>query len=220
MLEESGVPFTSLCNGFYVGTPTYYLSSVPRTATIAVPKDGPVAWTTQADLADAAACTLADEGRFDGPTPLLTAGQALTFDDVAATLTDLTGRPVTREVAEDEEFVSAMVSGGMPEPAARLFALGMSSPPALATSLPSTANSSGSSAASSARVLEETMSTCRAPSNGPAGCRDPAPVSDPRTVGPNPDGPSCCEECGSDPPSGRAQSSCSGGRTGFCSGDI
>ena len=67
---------------------------------------------------------LADEGRFDGPTPPLSAGQALTFDDVAAILTDLTGREVTREIIQDEDFVSAQVSGGMPQPAAK-FSLGM-----------------------------------------------------------------------------------------------
>ncbi|MEV7142028.1 hypothetical protein [Streptomyces tauricus] len=42
-----------------------------------------MSWTAHADLADAAAAVLADEGRFDGPTPPLTAGQALTFDDIA-----------------------------------------------------------------------------------------------------------------------------------------
>ncbi|MGI8712443.1 MAG: NAD(P)H-binding protein [Solirubrobacteraceae bacterium] len=124
MLEDSGVPFTSLRNGFYAITPTFYLGSVPDTASIAVPQDGPVAWTTQADLAEAAALILAEEGRFDGPTPPLTAGNALTFDDVAAVLTDLTGREVRRQTVQDEAFVSAQVSGGMPEPAAR-FMLGM-----------------------------------------------------------------------------------------------
>jgi len=124
MLDDCGVPFTSLRNGFYAVTPTHYLGSMPKTATIAVPKDGPVAWTTQADLAEAAALILAGEERFDGPTPPLTAAQALTFDDVAATLTDLTGQEITREIVQDEDFVSTLVSGGMPEPAAKLM-LGM-----------------------------------------------------------------------------------------------
>lgn len=124
LLEDSGVAFTSLRNGFYAITPTYYLSSVPDTATIAVPQDGPVAWTTQADLAEAAALILADKGRFDGPTPPLTAAQALTFNDVAAILTDLTGKEVTRQIVKDDDFVSTMVSRGMPEPAAK-FSLGM-----------------------------------------------------------------------------------------------
>lgn len=124
MLKGSGVPFTSLRNGFYAITPTFYLGTVPETTTIAVPQDGPVAWTTQADLAEAAALILADEGRFDGPTPPLTAGHALTFNDVAAILTDLTGREVTRQIVHDEEFVSAQVAGGMLEPVAK-FMLGM-----------------------------------------------------------------------------------------------
>ncbi|MDQ2894252.1 MAG: NAD(P)H-binding protein [Actinomycetota bacterium] len=124
MLEDSGIPFTSLRNGFYAVTPSYYLGSMPDTAAIAVPRDGPVAWTTQADLAEAAALILAEEGRFDGPSPALTAGEALTFDDVAAILADLTGREVKCQTIQDEDFVSAQVSEGMPEPAAR-FMLGM-----------------------------------------------------------------------------------------------
>lgn len=124
MLEDSGVSFTSLRNGFYAATPSFYLGSVAETGAIRVPQDGPVAWTTQADLAEAAALVLTRERPFDGPTPPLTAGQALTFDDVAAVLSELTAREVARETIADEDFVSALVSSGMPEPAAR-FSLGI-----------------------------------------------------------------------------------------------
>jgi hypothetical protein len=59
-----------------------------------------------------------------GATPPLTAGQALTFDDVATTLTELTGREIRREVIDDKDFVSTTVSTGMPEGAAK-FSLSM-----------------------------------------------------------------------------------------------
>ena len=44
-----------------------------RLGEIVAPADGPVSWTTPSDLAEAAAIILADPGRFDGPTPPLTA---------------------------------------------------------------------------------------------------------------------------------------------------
>ncbi|GAA4544338.1 hypothetical protein [Pseudonocardia xishanensis] len=60
----------------------------------------------------------------DGITAPLTAGRMLTFDDVAATLTDLTGRRVSRVVVSDADWKAAAVSRGMPEGAAE-FTLGI-----------------------------------------------------------------------------------------------
>ncbi|MDX5569269.1 hypothetical protein PYK79_46555 [Streptomyces sp. ID05-04B] len=56
------------------------------------PADGPVAWTGHDDLAEAAAATLTEEGRFEGPTPPLTGPAALDFDAVAETAAQVTGR--------------------------------------------------------------------------------------------------------------------------------
>ena len=124
LLASSGVPYTALRNGFYAVTPGFYLGSVEETGTIAVPADGPVAWTTQADLAQAAAAILAGEAQFDGPTPPLTVEETLTFDDISEIASELLGRPVTRETPGDEDFVSAAMAAGTPEGAAR-FSLGL-----------------------------------------------------------------------------------------------
>ena len=81
-------------------------------------------WTAHADLAEAAAVVLADEGRFDGPTPPLTAPEALDLEDIAAIVTELTGRTIRRVVADDEEWTAAMIGHGVPaDPAGML--LGM-----------------------------------------------------------------------------------------------
>ena len=101
-------------NGFYAITPTYYLGSVVENGSLALPADGPVSWTAQADLAEAAAIAMTEEERIDGLTPPLTAGQALTFDDIAAILSEITGREITRTVVSDEEFTSALISRGAP----------------------------------------------------------------------------------------------------------
>ncbi|WP_187366275.1 hypothetical protein [Trebonia kvetii] len=85
---------------------------------MALPADGPASWTAHADLAEAAAVILADEGRFDGPTPPLTGAQALTFADIGSIATDLTGRVFTRTIVPGDEFREKLTAGGVPAEAA------------------------------------------------------------------------------------------------------
>ncbi|GAB3972411.1 NAD(P)H-binding protein [Actinoallomurus acanthiterrae] len=113
-LRASGVPFTSLRNGFYAASAVRFLGHALESGQLALPADGPVSWTAHADLADAAAAILADEGRFDGPTPPLTAARALTFADIAGIASDVTGRVITRTIAPDDRFREHMVGGGVP----------------------------------------------------------------------------------------------------------
>jgi uncharacterized protein YbjT (DUF2867 family) len=117
-LRASGVPFTSLRNGFYAASAVQFLGHAMQSGEIALPADGPVSWTAHADLADATAAILADEGRFDGPTPPLTAARALTFDDIAGIATEVTGRTMTRTVAPDDQFRQQLVGHGAPAEAA------------------------------------------------------------------------------------------------------
>ncbi|MFD0304284.1 SDR family oxidoreductase [Streptomyces sp. NPDC127119] len=113
-LRACGVPFTSLRNGFYASSALQFLGQGLQTGQVVLPADGPVSWTAHADLADAAAAVLTDEGSFDGPTPPLTAGQALTFDDIARIATDVTGRPLTRSTAPDDQFRQQLIGHGVP----------------------------------------------------------------------------------------------------------
>ncbi|WP_328939598.1 NmrA family NAD(P)-binding protein [Streptomyces tauricus] len=117
-LRGCGIPFTSLRNGFHASSALQFLGDGLRTGEVALPADGPVSWTAHADLADAAAAVLADEGRFDGPTPPLTAGQALTFDDIARIAADVTGRSFTRSTATDDTFRQQLIGHGVPAGAA------------------------------------------------------------------------------------------------------
>lgn len=52
ILRGSGMPFTALRNGFYVASALHMFGQGMRDGTIAAPEDGPVAWTTHADLAE------------------------------------------------------------------------------------------------------------------------------------------------------------------------
>ena len=78
------------------------------------PADGKVSWTAHRDLAAAAADVLVQEGRFDGPTPPLTASEAVDLCDVAASLSEMHGRPVVRKVISDEEQDARMSRRGVP----------------------------------------------------------------------------------------------------------
>ena len=108
-LRASGVPFTALRNGFYAASALRFVMPALESGRLALPEDGPVNWTTHADLAEATARILADEGCFDGPTPPLAASQALTFADIARIVTETTGRTLTRITMSDEEFVAGLV---------------------------------------------------------------------------------------------------------------
>ena len=117
-LRACGVPFTSLRNGFYTASAVQFLGHAMQSGEVVLPADGPVTWTAHADLAAAAAVILADEGRFEGPTPSLTAAQALTFDGIARIATGITGRTITRTTASDDQFRDQLVGRGVPAEAA------------------------------------------------------------------------------------------------------
>jgi NAD(P)H dehydrogenase (quinone) len=123
-LAETGTPFTSLRNGFYATTVPFLLGQALTTGEIVAPADGPVSWTTHADLAEAAAIILADPGRFDGSTPPLTALDTFDLEDVAGILTKLTGRTIRRTVAADDEWAAGLAAHGAPEALATMM-LGM-----------------------------------------------------------------------------------------------
>ena len=115
LLRQSGLPFTSLRNGFYADSARFLLGAAFQTGEVSAPQDGPVSWTTHADLAEAAAVILSTEGRFDGPTPPLTSSQALDLAQLGEIVSSLTGRPSQRIVVPEGEFLSSLQAGGLPQ---------------------------------------------------------------------------------------------------------
>ncbi|MEO6889991.1 MAG: NAD(P)H-binding protein [Ktedonobacteraceae bacterium] len=122
-LQESGVAFTALRNGFYASSAAMFLGNAVETGEAIAPEDGPVAWTAHADLARAAAITLT-RGGLDGITPALTGSEALDLAGIAEIVSELTGRPIRRVVVSDDAFRSRLVARGTPEPAVDML-LGM-----------------------------------------------------------------------------------------------
>ena len=122
LLAGSGVPWTSLRNGFYAHSLSWLLGPWRETGVIRVPAEGPVSWTAREDAAEAAAVVLTHGGH-DGPTTI-TAGSAPTFAEIAAAASDLHGREIECVVVDPEQWVADEVAGGRPEFVAR-FTLGI-----------------------------------------------------------------------------------------------
>ena len=128
LLADSGVAWTSLRNGFYAHTLSRLLGPWQETGSVATPTDGPVSWTWREDAAEGAAAILTaladgtDGGAFDGPVTL-TASEAPDFEQLTATLSELSGRTITREALDDEDWVARQTAAGQPEPRSR-FTLG------------------------------------------------------------------------------------------------
>ncbi len=113
-LAASGAAYTSLRHGFYAESCLHIIADGLRAGELRTPEDGPVSWTARADLAEADAAILASEGQWDGVTPPLTAGQALTMAEVAAIASEVTGREVRHVTVSDERWRDARIAGGMP----------------------------------------------------------------------------------------------------------
>ncbi|MFF3646495.1 SDR family oxidoreductase [Streptomyces sp. NPDC002564] len=120
LLRASGLPWTALRNGFYASSALQFLESARHSGDIALPADGPVAWTGHDDLAEATAAILAEEGRFEGPTPPLTASAAHDFGAIAEIASQTTGRPFTRTAVPDGAFREQVLAHGAPAPVADL----------------------------------------------------------------------------------------------------
>jgi NAD(P)H dehydrogenase (quinone) len=123
-LAELGTPWTSLRNGFYAHTVGWLIAGAVERGELLLPEDGPISWTAREDLAAGDAVLLSRDTTVDGPTPALTATEAVTFDDVARVLSEVTGTTVRRTVVDDEEWLAQQIAHGTPELAAHLM-LGM-----------------------------------------------------------------------------------------------
>ena len=115
MLRRSGIAWTALRNGFYAASGIALMGDALETGVLEAPADGKVSWTAHADLAKAAAIILADEERYDGPTPPLTGPQALDLADMAAIASELLGRPVRRQTVTDDDLRQKMAERGAPD---------------------------------------------------------------------------------------------------------
>ncbi|NUP06809.1 MAG: SDR family oxidoreductase [Polyangiaceae bacterium] len=123
MLASSGLAWTSLRNGFYAQSGLMMLGEALKTGELALPEEGKVSWTAHADLAEAAAAVLCEEGRFDGPTPPLTGSEALSLAELSTIAADLQRKPLRRVFLTDDQHRTKLAARGLP-PAVAEIAMG------------------------------------------------------------------------------------------------
>lgn len=113
-LLELDVPTTALRNGFYAGFAPSLLGDALETGELRAPEDGPISFTTHADLAEGAAVALTHEG-LDDEVLALTVVEAVDLTDIAAIASEITGRPIRRVVVSDDEHRAGLVAQGLPD---------------------------------------------------------------------------------------------------------
>lgn len=122
-IAASGVPgWTILRNNWYFEN--LFLAAPPALNSgtwYSAGGDGKIAYIARSDLALAAATALASD--FDGQQVLTLSGsRSFTTPEVAALISEATGKPVKVVEADTAGIVAGMVGAGLPEYAARTFA--------------------------------------------------------------------------------------------------
>lgn len=121
-IRRSGLPHLIFRDALYLDTVPIYVGGARVFETgIRLPAgDGKVAYALRREMGEAMANAMLDHA--DGShTHVLAAPHASTFDDVAAALTDASGKSVVYSQISEEEYVANAVRAGVPEHLARRF---------------------------------------------------------------------------------------------------
>lgn len=120
-LVASGLSHTLLRSNFYMQNLLMTAPAIARTGRFGSSAGaGKVGFVDARDVAAVAAEVVSSPEPHLGRTYLLTGPELLSYADVAATLTEVLGRDVVFEERTREEDEQAMVSAGVPEPAAAM----------------------------------------------------------------------------------------------------
>jgi uncharacterized protein YbjT (DUF2867 family) len=119
-VHASGITFTLLRNNVYAEAAGLLLGDAPRTGVVVAPEDGPFAYASRADFAEAAARILAD-GTHEGETLSLTGAEALDLSGVVGMASEVFGRPIELRTLPDEAYRDGLVAHGVPRPVADLY---------------------------------------------------------------------------------------------------
>ncbi|MGF6565337.1 SDR family oxidoreductase [Kosakonia cowanii] len=122
LLAESGIPFALLRNGWYSEN---YLASAPAALAhgvfIGAAGEGKIASATRADYAAAAARVLSEEGHA-GKVYELAGDKAWTLSDLAALLSEASGKKVVYQNLSEADFAAALKGAGLPDGLAEMLA--------------------------------------------------------------------------------------------------
>lgn len=122
-LEESGLSFVLLRNGWYAENYTGDLSTTRQhRAIFGSAGEGRVSWASRADYAEATAAVLTAEADQAGRVYELAGDHAYTLAEVAAEIARQTGEPVVYNDMPESAYREVLVGAGLPEAVAGLLA--------------------------------------------------------------------------------------------------
>ncbi len=114
-IKESGLPYAIFRNVLYMDTIPQFVGEKVFDTGINLPTgQGRVAFALRSEMGEAIANWLL-EGSCDGKTYKLTGSESYSFDDIAATLTDLSSKEVVYTSAEKPAFEAQLKERGLPE---------------------------------------------------------------------------------------------------------
>ncbi|PVH26575.1 SDR family oxidoreductase [Sphingobacterium corticibacter] len=121
-LQASGVPFTILRNAWYTENYTSSAANaVAGGAFIGSAGDGKISAASREDLAEAAVAVLLDTDHL-GKVYELAGDQAFTLTDLAAAISEVTGKDIPYRNLSEGEYKDALVSHNVPEGFAAMIA--------------------------------------------------------------------------------------------------
>lgn len=122
-LKESGMKYTILKHNLYMDMlPIFMGEKVLETGTIYQPAgEGKAAFTLREDMAEVAAHILTTEGH-ENKEYDITTDKAYSYNDIAAIISNITGKTIRYTSPSVEEFNKTMTEAGVPEEYIALFA--------------------------------------------------------------------------------------------------
>ncbi|MDN3669072.1 SDR family oxidoreductase [Echinicola jeungdonensis] len=120
---ESGMNYTLLQHGIYMDLlPAFMGEKVLETGTIYLPAgDAPVSFTLREDMANVAVEVLSGEG-YENKEFVINNEEALSFEEIAKILTEITGKNISYHSPSEEEYLQALKNAGVTDEFAGMFA--------------------------------------------------------------------------------------------------
>ena len=115
LLKDSGIPHTILRNGWYTENYTGFVpGAIEAGAFVGSAGNGKISSATREDLAEAAAVVLSSEGHI-GKVYELAGDEAYTLKDLAAAISQQTGKDIPYTNLSETEYAGVLSSIGIPE---------------------------------------------------------------------------------------------------------
>jgi len=112
LLKDSGLDWTFVQPTYFMQNLLWQADSIAKDGVYNDDLGGPVAWIDARDIAEVAAEALTAPG-YEGKALGLTGPEALAGEDIAALLSEVTGRTLTCAPLSTEDAKAGMVAGGM-----------------------------------------------------------------------------------------------------------